>query len=263
MRPGFDRRALPLVRRFNRHAESLLNSSLGELTEEDARRVRRKTGGVGEEYASLSMSGALYDSAIVLDDLKEHPAAPRRRLDIQDPNAYYGAGAVGDDTPDNHAQTIDSDRFQAQLQAWHLDLSRAVPRGTTMRHALDDMLKNMTQQKEGRQVTEIHELPPTVYKEMVSCHAATCEFLQQFWQAVLPAVEHDTGAPQAASPVTKRVAKAMQMKKVLQNTNTRVESVAKAAEDAAPGTGYDTVMEALSSMQEAVARALAYAAPVH
>lgn len=259
MRPGYDRRALPLVRRFNRHAESLLNSSLGELTEADARRVRRKTGGVGEEYGSPS-EPTRYETAIVLDDLKERVAAPRRRLDIQDPNAYYGASAVGDHAANSGAQ-VDAEQFRAHLQAWHLDLTRAAPPGSTMRHALDDMLKNMTQQKEGRQATTVHVLPPTVYKQMVSCHAATCEFLQHFWQAVLPAVEHGTGAPLAASPLEQRVSKAHQMVRVLQNTTRRVQSIAETAEEAAPGTGYDTVMEAFSSTQEAVARALAYAAP--
>lgn len=259
MRPGYDRRTLPLVRRFNRHAESLLNSSLGELTEADARRMRRKTGGVGEEYGTPS-EPTHYEAAIVLDDLKEHAIAPRRRLDIQDPNAYYGASVAGNNAPNRGAQ-VDSEQFQAHLQAWRLDLTRAAPRGSTMRHALDDMLKNMTQQKEDQQATAVHVLPPPVYKQMVSCHAATCEFLQQFWQAVLPAVEHDTGAPHAASPLTQRVAKAHQMVRVLQNTTSRVQSIAEAAEEAVPGTGYDTVMEAFSSTKDAVAKALAYAAP--
>ena len=91
MRAGFDRRTLPLMRHFNAHAASLLSSSLGELSEKDARRVRRKTGGVGEEYSS-QRNGSRYDADIVLDDLTEHRASSGRRLEIHDPRAYFDVG---------------------------------------------------------------------------------------------------------------------------------------------------------------------------
>ncbi|KAJ1021675.1 hypothetical protein NDA16_003811 [Ustilago loliicola] len=51
MRAGAERRTLPLMRRFNDHSQSLLDSALGDQEEEDRRKRRRIVGGVGEEYA--------------------------------------------------------------------------------------------------------------------------------------------------------------------------------------------------------------------
>ncbi len=50
MRAGAERRTLPLMRRFNDHSQSLLDSALGDQEEEDRRKRRRIVGGVGEEY---------------------------------------------------------------------------------------------------------------------------------------------------------------------------------------------------------------------
>ncbi|SNX86709.1 related to TFB1 - subunit of RNA polymerase II transcription initiation factor TFIIH [Melanopsichium pennsylvanicum] len=51
MRAGAERRTLPLMRRFNDHSQSLLDSALGDQEEQDRRKRRRIVGGVGEEYA--------------------------------------------------------------------------------------------------------------------------------------------------------------------------------------------------------------------
>ena len=50
MRAGAERRTLPLMRRFNDHSQSLLDSALGDQEEEERRKRRRIVGGVGEEY---------------------------------------------------------------------------------------------------------------------------------------------------------------------------------------------------------------------
>lgn len=50
MRAGAERRTLPLMRRFNDHSQSLLDSALGDQQDADARKKRRIVGGVGEEY---------------------------------------------------------------------------------------------------------------------------------------------------------------------------------------------------------------------
>ena len=52
MRAGGERSALPLLRRFNQHSSSLLDSALG--TQEQGQ--RRVVGGVGEEYEMFSKS---------------------------------------------------------------------------------------------------------------------------------------------------------------------------------------------------------------
>ena len=117
MRPGFDRRTLSLVRRFNKHAESLLTSSLGALDEKGARRVRRKVGGVDEEYDSQSKRKweSHYDKDIVIPDLTERRSNSGRRLEIQDSHAYYGSDIHGE------TETVQGDnRFDYALSLIHI-----------------------------------------------------------------------------------------------------------------------------------------------
>ncbi|PWY99276.1 hypothetical protein BCV70DRAFT_200854 [Testicularia cyperi] len=57
MRAGAERRTLPLMRRFNDHSQSLLDSALGDQQDQDRRKRRRIVGGVGEEYPSASGGG--------------------------------------------------------------------------------------------------------------------------------------------------------------------------------------------------------------
>ena len=254
MRAGFDRRTLPLVRRFNNHASSLLRSSLGELTDEDARRVRRKTGGVDEEYAK---DAGKYYEQIVMDDLNEHRERGGRRLEIHDQKAYFEAGtedAAMQDTsaPDAKATAA---RFDAQLQQWKLDIRAFEPPGKTMRVSLDDMLDNMEQQKEQHPGNTLAELPGDVHKQLISCHAATDEFLQQFWQSISPSLEGRGGT---APTLPERARKAKQMLQVLARTDARMESIADAADAVLPGTGRACVEAAFSATRQAVARAMAY-----
>lgn len=96
MRPGFDRRTLPLVRRFNQHSESILTSALGEAPMED--RAKRKTGGVGDEYSAAPQppQGSHYYDEIEIDDLNEHAQGSGRLLNIYEQQAYFEIGARAD-----------------------------------------------------------------------------------------------------------------------------------------------------------------------
>lgn len=255
MRPGFDRRTLSLVRRFNKHAESLLTSSLGALDEKDARRVRRKVGGVDEEYDSQSKRKweSHYDKDIVIPDLTERRSNSGRRLEIQDSHAYYGSDIHGETETVQGENRFDYARFRQDLAQWHLDLSKFSPSGQIMSTTLHYMLENMGQQKEQRYSTALDKLPADVNRQIVSCQAATSEFLQQFWQAALPSLEH------TYQSVEQRIEKARSMISILQKTDTRIEHIATAADTALPNEGYDSVMEAFQATREAVQTALFYA----
>ena len=122
-----------------------------------------------------------------------------------------------------------------------------------MSATLHHMLKNMGQQKEQRYSTALDKLPADVNKQIVSCQAATSEFLQQFWQAALPSLEHTYRS------VEQRIEKARSMISILQKTDTRIEHIAAAADAALPNEGYDSVMEAFQATREAVQTALVYA----
>lgn len=256
MRPGFDRRTLPLMRRFNQHAESLLTSSLGELSDENAKRVRRKTGGVGEEYSAVhNPLTNHYNSSIVLNDLQEHQSAQGRRLDIRNQH-YLGSNLAADGDAAAPAEPLNDARFREQLGQWSLDLTTFAPPGAAMRSALHSMLENMDQQRSGPTVLSLQELPPEIQKNVMTCFATTNEFLQQFWQAVLTSSEVDTSA---SLSIDERVVKVRRMVQVLRDSLSRMDDLAEAAESNTPGSGYASVTEAFRATRVAVHRALAYA----
>lgn len=123
MRAGAERRTLPLMRRFNDHSQSLLDSALGDQEEQDRRKRRRIVGGVGEEYpvgstvpASVEqgesgnppkLGGAAEDGdvddandsvdwiknhyykEIVIDDLTETAKSDKVRLNMANLEGYF------------------------------------------------------------------------------------------------------------------------------------------------------------------------------
>ncbi|WFD30565.1 RNA polymerase II transcription factor B subunit 1 [Malassezia sp. CBS 17886] len=267
MRPGFDRRALPLVRRFNEHAESLLRSSLGD-SDGDAGRARRKTGGVGEEYGASAPSAPAaprhihaYDDRIVLDDLNVHAPQQGRRLEIHDPKVYFEAGAEQDAARGSpRDRDYESADMRAMLAEWTVDLSGFHPSSAAMRATLNAILQNMHQQANRVRAQELTDLPETVYKQLISCHAATIEFLQQFWQAATPAseVREDATGHIVRVPPAQRVETARSMLRVLSRAGMRMDRVAQLAEEALPDYGGAVVRDALFGVREAVQRALEY-----
>ncbi|CBQ69882.1 related to TFB1-subunit of RNA polymerase II transcription initiation factor TFIIH [Sporisorium reilianum SRZ2] len=131
MRAGAERRTLPLMRRFNDHSQSLLDSALGDQEEQDRRKRRRIVGGVGEEYpvgatvpASVEqgesgnapkLGGSAEDEAmddandsvdwiknhyykeIVIDDLNETAKSDKVRLNMANLEGYF-TGTQADST---------------------------------------------------------------------------------------------------------------------------------------------------------------------
>jgi len=118
MRAGVERRTLPLMRRFNDHSQSLLDSALGaqeDIDEGDGtsgevggssrmKRSRRIVGGVGEEYgnsngnedeeedlenAKRRKQKGKYNNSIVIDDLEEEDLRRNVPLDVRGNKGYF------------------------------------------------------------------------------------------------------------------------------------------------------------------------------
>ena len=122
------------------------------------------------------------------------------------------------------------------------------------------MLQNMEQRKFGHQTNASTELPADIYKLATSCHAATTEFLRQFWQAVTLTVQGQdaSGNDTRRMSVDERVNKARRMQQTLGRTAQNINSIAEAAEAALPGNGRRLVEEAFLATRDAVARALSF-----
>ncbi|SPO30153.1 related to TFB1 - subunit of RNA polymerase II transcription initiation factor TFIIH [Ustilago trichophora] len=136
MRAGAERRTLPLMRRFNDHSQSLLDSALGDQEEAERRKRRRIVGGVGEEYARPSQGESgnppklggnaddmdldeeatdsvdwiknHYYKEIVLDDLTEHQKGDKVRLNMVNLEGYL-SGASQNQSSEISSSVIDTD----------------------------------------------------------------------------------------------------------------------------------------------------------
>lgn len=123
MRAGAERRTLPLMRRFNDHSQSLLDSALGE--QERGQSKRRIVGGVGDEYPTATHSARQGDAnsaqhtssahdadqvddsvdwikkhyyrEIVIDDLNDSVATDKVRLNMADLEGYFSTTVQGGD----------------------------------------------------------------------------------------------------------------------------------------------------------------------
>ncbi|KAI1316042.1 RNA polymerase II transcription factor B subunit 1 [Mortierella claussenii] len=169
--------AMPLIRRFNRYAQRVLNSTVGP----------KKPATASEPF---NMNGV--ERAIVLEDLQEHKEASRIVLDIQDTRRYFESQG-GDMKSSKIAEGQDPanilKRFYKDFSTHEVELNKpfAIPDGT-----FDTLMKNvkvnrakMMPPKDGSQL-----LPPQLYQEALSCHAAGNEILRHFWAS--------TGADKAA-----------------------------------------------------------------
>ncbi|KAK3815220.1 MAG: hypothetical protein J3Q66DRAFT_206247 [Benniella sp.] len=165
--------AMPLIRRFNRYAQRVLNSTVGP----------KKTS-TGPE--PLNMSGV--ERAIVMEDLREEKEASKVMLDIQDTRRYFESQG-GDLKSSRIAEGEDPADILEQLYqdfATHqVELNKpfAIPVttfGTLMENVRANRSKMMPP-KDGSQL-----LPATLYQEALSCHAAGNEILRHFWASTTP-----------------------------------------------------------------------------
>jgi transcription initiation factor TFIIH subunit 1 len=260
MRAGAERKTLPLMRRFNDHSSSLLDSALGEQEEVERRKKRRVTGGVGEEYPEEEEE---YD-AIVIDELEEDESHERILLNMREQRQVFqnnlgareGArrGEQGDGLDEAQVvKMIDEtaiNRWKTQLDDYAVQ-----PKGTEA--AMKAMLGNIRARTESKSWKGKGELPDDVSKQVTSYHSSTTEFLLQFWSAITPQPLEDGSMPStAASQPRERKLKAQRMLTSLQKNVQKVEAISQAAESRLPGSGSDRIKSALGPTENAINKAL-------
>lgn len=147
MRAGAERRTLPLMRRFNDHSQSLLDSALGDQEKQERRKRRRIVGGVGEEYPvgatvpksveqgesgnppklggsaddedlddandSVDWIKNHYYKEIVIDDLNETAKSDKVRLNMANLEGYF-SGSQADSSTNGTTSTkqVDTTSFE-------------------------------------------------------------------------------------------------------------------------------------------------------
>jgi transcription initiation factor TFIIH subunit 1 len=74
-------------------------------------------------------------------------------------------------------------------------------------------------------MAELAPIPEHIMNQVLSCHNAACEFLRQFWSAVLPNLPGTLGAPTAQQ----KADKARKMADYLGKTGEKVEAVVRTA----------------------------------
>ncbi|CAD6890056.1 unnamed protein product [Tilletia controversa] len=290
MRPGFGgggKRALPLLRRFNEHSQSLLDSALGEQGDDDGsggggRKKRRLIGGVGEEYAEPGERGSEDDDdeeddeeddemdgrrrgkgarrlygQIVIDELEEGQRRRTVPLNIQATQSRKGKGSTAQqarvdvdamDTDEDEVAGMSNEEIQQliadELERWplvpHLGAWKPPARENmvrTMKRLLNNVLGGAG--RDFKHETGKELLGDALHKSLLSSHAATTEFLRQFWSAVAPqsAVsisirrpakaeqdEEQQQEPQQLSPAQRRT-RALRMAGILEKTGVRIEDL--------------------------------------
>ncbi|KAF8944079.1 RNA polymerase II transcription factor B subunit 1 [Haplosporangium gracile] len=160
--------AMPLIRRFNRYAQRVLNSTIGP-----------KRPSTGPE--SLDMSGV--ERAIVMEDLQEQKESSKIVLNIQDTRRYFesqGGDIKSSKIPDGVNPEDILKQFYRDYTSHDVVLNKpfAIPENTfdtLMRNVKSNRAK-LLPPKDGSQL-----LPPHLYQEALSCHAAGNEILRHFW----------------------------------------------------------------------------------
>ncbi|KAG0326059.1 RNA polymerase II transcription factor B subunit 1 [Dissophora globulifera] len=160
--------AMPLIRRFNRYAQRVLNSTVGP----------RKPFTGSEPF---NMNGV--ERAIVLEDLQEQKEASKIMLDIQDTRRYFesqGGEVTSSKVPEAQHRGDILKQFYKDFTEHDVELNRPfnIP-DTTFTYLMKNVKVNRARTmppKDGSQV-----LPPQLYQDALSCHAAGNEILRHFW----------------------------------------------------------------------------------
>jgi transcription initiation factor TFIIH subunit 1 len=95
-------------------------------------------------------------------------------------------------------------------------------------------------------------IPDGIMSQVSTCHNAACEFLRQFWSAVLPTPQGTLGGAQTPE---QKAAKAKKMATFLAGTQKKVESVVASAVNAGMKEP-SRVRDALAPTMDAVNKAL-------
>jgi transcription initiation factor TFIIH subunit 1 len=270
MRAGAERKTLPLMRRFNDHSQSLLDSALGEQQDNDRRKKRRIVGGVGEEYEDGPGEDD-FDSRIVIDELEEEESHERILLNMREQRQVFqnrmtnrGGNSTGTaTTPADDAQMqLDDDQVkdmidETALHSWKTNLAGFQIQGKGTDVAMKAMTSNIQMRNESKNWKARGNLPDNVQKQLISYHSTTTEFLRQFWSAITPQPLEDGSMPSTvASQPRERKVKAQRMLTSLQRSLEKVDAIANAAEASLPSTGSERIKAALTPTENAVNKAL-------
>ncbi|KAF9133401.1 RNA polymerase II transcription factor B subunit 1 [Mortierella sp. 14UC] len=160
--------AMPLIRRFNRYAQRVLNSTIGP-----------KRPHIGPD--ALDMSGV--ERSIVMEDLQEQKESSKIVLNIQDTRRYFesqGGDMKSSKIPDGVDPADILQRFYREYTSHDVVLNKpfAIPESTF--GALMDNVKlnraKLLPPKDGSQL-----LTAKLYQDALACHAAGNEILRHFW----------------------------------------------------------------------------------
>ncbi|PWN93297.1 hypothetical protein FA10DRAFT_263961 [Acaromyces ingoldii] len=276
MRAGGERKTLPLIRRFNDHSQSLLDSALGEQ-EEAQRRKRKKTGGVDQEYGDGDDDDEEEeeeDSRIVIEELGEEGTTQRQWLDMRDQRQLFESRMGGTNARVDATNVTESDvrrMVDSTRAAWSLSLSDFDAGDAA--GAMKSMLSNIRARNEARALRGGGaDLPSKIQSRLTSSQATTTEFLRHFWAAIAPqpSTSETTGGgdeEQQQTPKERKV-KAAKMSAKLASLvvdgktvprKRAMEDMERDAEQALPGSGRERVRAALGPTEQAVRRALTLA----
>lgn len=229
MRAGQNKKSLPLMRQFNQHSERLLKATTGEQAQD------RDTD---------------YLKDIIMEDLEADEQSPRIYLDIQDQNRYFESQQSGEANMDidggkDPAAILQETR--AHFMNYHPDLLK---NGLLSKVVVSKVSQGLNASVKAKAAARtyvmkggdiVSGLPDEIFSQMVSCHAATNEFLRHFW----------------LSTANGETARTEKMVVYLEKTKKRVDDIANAA---AQGDNAEqqavSVRSMLSPMMVAVNKAL-------
>lgn len=263
MRAGAERRTLPLMRRFNDHSQSLLDSALGE--QDDAARKRKRAEAGMQGGVKPGEADSDEDDGLVIDELQSEDHRKRRRLlDMREQRSLF-ASSGGESAADSNSSqkrstdgaqsgreevlVVDSgalrDMIEKAMQDWPksgIADGAGEKRSKDSDGAMAAMLGNIHARREAKSWRARGDLPDSVLKPLVSMHGASTEFLRQLWAAVAPQPLQDgTLATTMASSAVQRKARAQRMLASLRASLQRFDDAISNAEDAQRGVGQQRV----------------------
>ncbi|ORY89771.1 hypothetical protein BCR35DRAFT_300243 [Leucosporidium creatinivorum] len=258
MRPGRERAALPLMRRFNEHSERLLNSSLGESV--DRNRISFDPGNAGDR-------NSLYYSDILLDDLIDRTVSDRVALNLGGAGGAAG-GATGGGGEGGGKGLMDEVQAQKTvkrtreiMEDWESGLGEFKIDPQDVKASMGDMMASVRQKVErgNREGGAHNTIPRSLLTSLTQVCATSHEFLRLFWGSVLPPKPNDLSALALSSP-KERAARAERFKGSLENSLVRLGKVAEQPEGERRRSEEEQrrVEAALIPTREAVEHAIAY-----
>ncbi|KAJ9119421.1 hypothetical protein QFC24_005654 [Naganishia onofrii] len=291
MQPGRERATLPLIRRFNEHSNRLVRQEfhLVDGSEEVA--------SMAVDPDHLGSAQKRLFSEIEIEDLQ--PAAGSRvvELDVTERQSFFDSKGVREEDQEvgtggmfgqgarSSAELKEVARTTLhKLHHYTPNLPSVIPavppshpgaeRGNVAvredasqdeyaraKKVAEEAIKGVTEALIGEEerAGQMEPIPEYIMAQVSTCHNAACEFLRQFWSAVLPAPINSLGSSSAnsntAAAAEQKAAKARKMAGYLRGTARKVDSVVASAASYGMKDA-ERVREALKPTLDAVDKAL-------